>query len=127
MGILSHTGSLYVYTMISILAHLSCLVKIYCYINVTKKILPQIWVRVNQHICFLLNLPLFPLSAGVGTPHGRNSREGGRDTGVGRSSSIWPNSSMQYKDPQEPPLEAEISSKRWKTYTLVYPDPTNIF
>ncbi len=106
MGILSHPGSLYVYTTISILAHFRCLVKIYCYITVTKKILPQIWVRVNQRICFLPNVPLFPLSARVGTPRGHNSREGGRDTGVGRSSSIQPNSSMQNKDPQEPPKVA---------------------
>ncbi len=36
-------------------------------------------------------------------PHGAQvlSREGGRDTGVGRSSSIWPNSRMQNKDPLE--------------------------
>jgi hypothetical protein len=55
-------------------------------------------------------------------PRWRDSREGGQDTGVGRSTCIQPNSSMQYKDPQEPP-KLEISGKRRKTYTLVYPDP----
>jgi hypothetical protein len=44
------------------------------------------------------------------------SREGGRDTGVGRSSSFWPNSSMQYKDSLEPPklAPAEISRNQRK-------------
>ncbi len=56
-------------------------------------------------------------------------REGGQDTGVGRSSSIKPNSKMQYKDPREPskvapaPTEAEIGVNRQKTVTLFYLNP----
>ncbi len=47
-------------------------------------------------------------------PHGARvfSREGEQDTGVGRSSSIWPNSGMQYKDPLEPPKVAPVETSR---------------
>jgi hypothetical protein len=65
-------------------------------------------------------------------PCGHDSREGGQcDTGVGRSSSIEPNSSMQYKYPQEPPYlwnrkSAGICGKRIRWFTWTDPFETSL-
>ncbi len=61
-------------------------------VNCGLKSIITMGVKVNQRIRFPLNADNFPLVSAGGSFGGQNlqpdSREGGRDTGVGRSSSI---------------------------------------
>jgi hypothetical protein len=81
-------------------------------------------VKVNQHIHFLPNIPLFMLSAGVGMPCSRAGTIQGK---VGRiqvlaglaplSQTVVCNISTLRSHP------TFGNGNRQKTYTLVYPDP----
>jgi hypothetical protein len=88
-------------------------------------------VRVNQRIRFLQNVPLFPLSTGVGTLRGRAGMIQGNVGGIQVLAGLAPSSRTVVCNIRTlrshlwwllPPLEAEIGGKRRKTYTLVYLD-----